>query len=411
MRRSLNPGAGSGPRPAGEGAEAVPLGVLIASFVTFTVYTALYVRIPLVPLYASDLGVSPSEVGLIALVLMGSAALASVPLGFVSDRLGRRSLALLGVLVGATTSLLLPLARSGLAIAALYLFAGLGIAAFTPSVMSLVSELAPPGYAGRVYGWLTLASQAGVSIGPAVGGAVAHALGIPIAFVVSGVLMLGAAVVGFLVLPGGRGKSQAGSRAWRAVGTTGRRLLANPLVSGAWAVAFSATFAWGTVLTFLPLYARSLDLSPAEIGLLIGAHALASAASRLPAGLVVDRLRAYGLFLVVGLLAYGAVVFAFGHTVAFPLLLLLALAGGTFNGSTFVAVGATIALGADARTRGVAMGVYTSFLYAGLALGPAVVGRAVQIDGYATGFLVAALVSAAGAAFFLLRGRGAIAAR
>jgi DHA1 family multidrug resistance protein-like MFS transporter len=105
--------------------------------------------------------------------------------------------------VSALTSLLLPLASQPSALMAIYGAAGLGVAAFTPSVMSLVGDVASPRTVARAYVWYTTALYTGFGAGPILGGYVAQHAGHRTAFVVAGLLIPVAFGVG-LMLPATR---------------------------------------------------------------------------------------------------------------------------------------------------------------------------------------------------------------
>src|SRR5207237_10705565 len=127
-------------------------------------------RGPLVPLYAVAHGATATGVGFIVAAHMAVAALASVPLGRASDVWGRRTLLLGGMATSAVTSLMLPLVEGGVALALVYGVAGLGVAASTPSAMSLVGDAAPPGAAGRAYRGYAPAHYGPMGAGPCLGG-------------------------------------------------------------------------------------------------------------------------------------------------------------------------------------------------------------------------------------------------
>src|SRR5262245_11049094 len=105
---------------------------------TFVHFAAAQMRAPLVPLYAVTHGVTATGVGVIMAAHMAVAAVASIPLGRASDVWGRRALLLGGMATSAVTSLLLPVVDDVVKLAVTYGVAGLGVAAFTPSAMSLV---------------------------------------------------------------------------------------------------------------------------------------------------------------------------------------------------------------------------------------------------------------------------------
>jgi DHA1 family multidrug resistance protein-like MFS transporter len=126
----------------------------LASALTLLHYTGVYMRVPLIPLYAAERGATPAGVGLITGGIMAVAAVAAIPFGLASDRWGRRAFLLGGMAVSAATSLLLPLATDPLALALVYGAAGLGVGAFSPSVMSLVGDSAVNTLARVPAGWL-----------------------------------------------------------------------------------------------------------------------------------------------------------------------------------------------------------------------------------------------------------------
>src|SRR5207249_3180715 len=158
---------------------------------TFVHFAAAQMRGPLVPLYAVAHGVTATGVGFIVAAHMALAGVASIPLGRASDVWGRRILLVSGMATSAVTSLLLPVVESGVGLAVIYGLAGLGVAAFTPSAMSLVGDAARPGAAGRAYAWYATAHYGAIGVGPFLGGLAAEWWGYRGAFVASAV---GAAV-------------------------------------------------------------------------------------------------------------------------------------------------------------------------------------------------------------------------
>src|SRR5207245_566443 len=99
------------------------------------------------------------------------------------DVWGRRLLRLGGMAIGVVTSLLLPLAGRPASLLTIYAIAGLGVAAFTPSALSLAGDAAPRGRIAYAYGWYSTAHYGAIGIGPFVGGLVAEWGGDRLAFV------------------------------------------------------------------------------------------------------------------------------------------------------------------------------------------------------------------------------------
>src|SRR5206468_3161140 len=119
-----------------------------------------------------------------------AAAAGSIPLGRAGDAWGRRPLLVGGMVLGVVTSLALPVAEHPAGLLAIYAIAGLGVAAFTPSALSLVGESAPRGRIAYAYGWYSTAHYGAIAVGPFVGGLVTEWWGYRPAFVVSGLVFL-----------------------------------------------------------------------------------------------------------------------------------------------------------------------------------------------------------------------------
>src|SRR5947208_5755081 len=189
-------------------------------------------RGPLVPLYAVAHGATATGVGFIVAAHMAVAALASVPLGRASDVWGRRTLLLGGMATSALTSLMLPLVEGGVGLAVIYGVAGLGVAAFTPSAMSLVGDAAAPGAAGRAYAWYATAHYGAVGVGPFLGGLAAEWWGYRAAFMASAAGAAIAFVLGLAITVHPVHKTCAAPVPFREVRT-------NPSVWAGWIVAAS----------------------------------------------------------------------------------------------------------------------------------------------------------------------------
>lgn len=362
----------------------------LACLLTLLHYTGAHMRVPLLPLYASAHGASPADVGLIVGSHMTVAALSAIPFGLASDRWGRRVFLLGGMAVSALTSFLLPLVSSGVALMAVYGAAGLGVAAFTPSVMSLVGDAAAPGGAGRAYAWYTTALYTGFGVGPILGGLVAQRLGYRPAFVAAGLLILAGIVLG-AALTGAEGDRPRPTPrvALDEIGRNGR-------VWAGWIATVSGLGCWGAVLTFFPLLGRDRGLTPVEIGLVFGVQSLVNIVARVPAGWLLDRTGGRAPWIVGGLLA------AAGGTVLLPWLhraagfVLLGAALGVAYALAFVAIGAALSEATTPATRGLAMGGYSTAIYAGLGLASVALGPVMGSRGYAAGFGLAGVGGALG---------------
>ena len=163
--------------------------LLPACAISFVCFFGSYMRIPIVPLFASLLGADTVQVGMINGAFMLMAGALSIPSGLVSDRLGRRIPLLGGMILLAGSSILLYWSSSPLQMAVIYLLFGVGLSAFSPTLMSYVADVTPPEMLGQAYGWYTMALYGGMTLGPAAGGFLGTARGVRPVFLVAGGLI------------------------------------------------------------------------------------------------------------------------------------------------------------------------------------------------------------------------------
>jgi len=364
--------------------------VAVVCVLTFVHFAAAQMRGPLVPLYAVAHGATATGVGFIVAAHMAVAAFASIPLGHASDVWGRRALLLGGTAMTTATSLLLPLIDGEVSLATIYGLAGLGVAAFTPSAMSLVGDAAPAGAAGRAYAWYATAHYGAIGVGPFLGGLAAEWWGYRAAFVASAAGAALAFVLGVAITVR-RAHIASGAR------VTFRDVRANPNVWAGWVVAASGLLTQGVVFTFFPLLGEARGLSPAAIGLVFLVLGIANTAARVPAGWLMDRTQRSAPYAVGGVLVGCIATALLPHVIERGPLLSLVAVYGVVSGTAGVAIGVALAGATTPAARGLVMGGYSTAIYLGLALGSFALGPVITSYGYTTGFGVGAVVGAVGA--------------
>lgn len=378
----------------------MPPRLFFVCLLTFVHYAAAQMRSPIVPLYATEHGATATGVGIIVAAHMSTAAAGSIPFGRAADVWGRRPLILCGMALGIATSALLPLAEQVWALAAIYGVAGIGIAAFSPSILSLVGDVAAPGKTGRAFAWYSTAHYGAIGIGPFLAGVLAERSGYGVAFAGSALGITVAFLIGLMMLRSG----------WTAasppvVHPSWSVIKGNPQVWAGWTLAVSGLFVQGVVFTFLPLLAQGRGFGPATIGLVFLVLGLANTVARIPAGSMIDRTGRCAPY------AFTGVGLACALTLAIPRVhgetALLALAGlfGAVSGSAFVAVSVGLSTAAPATARGLVMGGYSTALYLGLGLGSLTVGPIITRTGYDNGFVIGGALGGLGVliAFALYR--------
>jgi MFS family permease len=127
--------------------------------------------------------------------LMVSRLIFQIPLGRLSDRIGRRPPVLAGLLLMAPVTALLGLSSTTVDLTLLRLVQGLAAAAIAAPAFALAADLSRAGGEGRQMGIITMSFGLGIAIGPLIAGVLAvYSFELP--FVIGGLMCLaGAAVV------------------------------------------------------------------------------------------------------------------------------------------------------------------------------------------------------------------------
>lgn len=369
--------------------------------ITFGCYLGSYIRLPLVPLFARSLGADTFLVGLIGSAFLLVAGILSLPLGLLSDRIGRRTLILGGIVISSVSSCLLCLASTPYQLMAIFLFFGTGLAAFAPTMMSFVADFTPVTHLGRTYGWYTMALYSAMSLGPAAGGVIGHEFGFKTTFLASGIFVFCVFLISFFALPKGF-KAITRHKSERSPGTIARELMRNRRVLACWLATLGGCFALGTFITFLPLYATDCGLDLRAIGIVFAAQAFVNALSRIPFGRMTDVAKEKSPIVAVGSIGFSIVIAGFSMAKGLTGFVLLSAGLGLCMAFSFTALGAMIPELVPHDSRGLAMGGYNACIYLGMMLGSAGMGKVIELTGFSKGFVISSLANLAVCFLFLL---------
>lgn len=375
--------------------------LFICCTVTGSCYFGSYMRIPIVPLYAGAYGADAFQVGMINAAFLFMAGMVSLPLGILSDCLGRKLLILTGLAISSGSSFLLYFTTSTAQMIGVSILFGISLAMFAPTMMSYAADVTPPTHLGRAYGWYTTALYSGMSVGPAAGGLAAEWMGFGPVFVLSGMVTLVVFGMAYLFLPRARHVvlRKPLRRDTRAIF---RELSRNGSLLACWLVTLGGCFALGMFVTFVPLHAHQQGLSSGQIGLTFAVQALFNALSRIPFGRITDRVARKSDLVGVGLLGLTVAMGGFGLASKPVEFGLCAVVLGISMGVAFTAVGALIPEVVSADSRGLAMGGYNTSIYLGMMLSSLGMGAVAGDIGFRDCFFIVASANAATTAVFHL---------
>ena len=167
---------------------------LVSSFVNG--WTSFGVRVAIVPLFAAanfDAGAGVAGTAL-ASFAVGTASVVSAA-GWLSDRYGRRPMVIAGLLVSGVSTIALGWSDTVPLLVAASVVAGMGAGVLNPAQQAAVADVIGADRAGgKVLATFQMASDSGAILGPVVVGMIVDRFGYTTGFVVSGVLLLSAAV-------------------------------------------------------------------------------------------------------------------------------------------------------------------------------------------------------------------------
>jgi len=369
--------------------------------VGFCGYTGFSLLFPVIPKYADALGASLSMVGLVVGTFSYAAALTMIPFGMLSDRVGRRTLLVVGLVIYTVAPLFYIVVSDPLQLILVRGIHGLASAAFIPAANALVVDMSSPQRKGEALGWFTAATMLGFVFGPITGGFLLHSYGYNATFYACSLTSLLALVlilpwlgsmVGRPVQKGASVSSWGWLWQWRAVGA-----LLTPLF---------ITFGSGTIVAFMPLYGEGISITASQVGIIITAIYASSALLRAPAGRLSDRI-GREMVILFGFAISAAALLFFSFLTSFPSLI---VAGVVFGFGMGLAMPAAFALAADLAplsARGLAMGAASSALQAGLAIGATAMGGVAAVAGFGSMFGICAAILAVGliAVLLLIRPR------
>ena len=211
---------------------------------------AFGLTIPFLTLTARDRGVSLGAIGVIAASFLLTPILFQVPLGALSDRLGRAGPLAAGIALFAVATVGFTQADSAAAFMLLRAAQGVAFALGLPAYRALVADVTAPDQRGRAYATLGMANSGGLLLGPAIGGLLVNLLGRDALFLLTAA-MEAVLAVGVLVFL--RGAGRPGRRAVRGERVPLSALLVRPLVA-AFLLGFAGHIQFGFFESIWGLY-------------------------------------------------------------------------------------------------------------------------------------------------------------
>lgn len=327
----------------------------------FVVFLGIGTILPVLTIYAQERGITVADIGIATSAWMLANFLFQMPMGWLSDRVGRKPLMLFGL----TLHIVITICYLGMDNAPLLIvlrfFDGLGGAAVWPAARAHVMDHAPAERRGQALGMMGAAINGGIMIGPAIGGFLGGISGF------SGPFWFGA-ITGLFAL---------GFVAWKVKATPSSPKVtelvtvsaetaaapARPLKWGAVLPVFLMAAGWGVAGSFFSviwnIWMHDIGASLDLIGLSYTLFALPLLIVGPWAGKLADRRNRVALVLVPTLIA-SSIYLSYGFLTSIPIILALGLVEGAMLAFLNPASDSYFADIVPARLRGRVQGITNS---------------------------------------------------
>jgi len=256
--------------------------VAFVSFAAFTDLVAYSIAVPVLPDLSARYGASPTTIGLLfasfGVTLLG----VSVPIGSVSDRIGRKMPLVGGLVLLALSTILFAFADSLPWLFAARLAQGAADAVTWVVGFALIADLYGPAERGRVMGFVMSGTSFGLMIGPSLGGWLYETGGMKLPFLTVA-LFAAMAAIGFIWL------RLPESQTEREVVPLGRLLRVPAVAVCALTVAIAASTAAMLEPSVSLWLSSTLGLNPSRVGVVFGVAAVAATALHPVFGRLADR--------------------------------------------------------------------------------------------------------------------------
>jgi DHA1 family multidrug resistance protein-like MFS transporter len=369
-------------------------------FSIFAAVTGVGIVVPLLPVYAHDLGASGLYIGLIFGAFSLSRTFFLPYFGRQSDKRGRKPFIVTGLFSYAVISVAFILSTGVESLIVIRFVQGITSAMIMPVVQAYVGDITPEGKEGWVMGLFNMSLFIGLSAGPLIGGVIKDRFSLEGAFICMGIL----SIIGFalsLVLLPPRIEERVVRKGRPPVGWS--TLLTDRTITGLFFFRLAYTACIGIIWGFLPVFADiEFSLSASAIGILVMLGVFVSGVVQVPMGWLADQINRKAMVVSGGLVVTGA-VYAFTHANGFQDMFWASVVFGVGGGIAMPALMAAAVLrGSRIDAMGSVMALLTVGHSLGMLLGSVLAGIMMDWFQLRQAFVLGAMVMAAGTVLFLV---------
>jgi MFS family permease len=376
---------------------------------------------PILPAYVDQFAATSMTLGMVFAAYSLSRTIFMPPVGWLSDRYGRKPFIVGGLLIYTAVSPLYTFAGSAIELGSVRLLQGLAAAMLMPVAMSYVGSLAPEGREGFIMGSFTSAFFMGLGFGPLIGGFLRDSYSMDAAFYGMGLLAAVALVLTSIILPSDRKILPEPSGREGERESEGKSSSTEPAVEvspthpippsppqikrrlpGLLFFRFCRATGIGFVWVLMPLYAvTELGITALQVGILLSVNTFLTTLLQSAFGYMSDKI-GHLRTISTGAIIASAATAAISWCGNFEQLIIVSVFLG-ISGALIVPAGSALAVGIG-RTRGMGrtMGLYNSSLSFGTLVGPIAGGLIMDRAGSFAVFPTAGVIGVVGLCVLLV---------
>jgi MFS family permease len=365
----------------------------VTSVITFLGFLDTHLLIPIIALYAYKLGASVGIIGLIIGLYSITNTPANILFGRLIDRVGYKVPLIAGLIGDALSMFCYSICRMPIHLALVRVIHGTSGGLIGPATMSITADYSDKAQKGRAMGFYGISLATATLVGYGLSGVIVSQLGYQAIFIFGAIMLVVGAIL-TLLLP--KSSKRGNMSAKVSISESFRKakgLLRKRGLTVAYCSIFAQYFAFGGVVTLLPLYARSLGMEAFHVGMLLATFAVMFIIVQFPSGALSDNIGRL-IPTAVGLSLSMVCLIILPLAATFPLLAVIMASYGTAYGILFPSISALVVDYTVPEERGMATGMFHALLTAGVATGAPIIGWVGEIMGVEIGLASSSVIMA-----------------
>ncbi len=353
---------------------------------------------PLMPIYAKNLGATGIWLGVIFSGFSLSRAIFMPIIGRISDRKGRKKFIVVGLFCYSVISLLYIQASNVWALSAIRFLHGFASAMVIPIVMAYIGESSRKGHEGKRMGIFNIAFFLGMGSGPLLGGLIHDKLGFNAVFHTMTALTAFAFLLTLIFLPDVNiniERENHGKKHTMSI----KKIFSTNIFKGLLIYRFINAMGRGGVLSFFPVLAAYLNISPSKIGLILTTNIFLMALLQGIFGYLADKWNKFYMVIIGSIIGSLALILIslVKNFWSFLLLALVMGLGGAISMPAATAINVRIG---RRYGMGSSMGLFNTAMSIGMIIAPIISGLVMDYFGLKYIFYVSGGISLIGTFIF-----------